>query len=105
MRKPVVLHRGEIDADERLKDLEGRRALQREQRVSRARIDGDGVAGSGDVPGDPGVVLLNVPCVDDQKKVRRGQAIDEDVVDERALRSEQARILGLPDLQLRRVVT
>ncbi len=104
VREPVVLHRGEIDADERLKDLERRRALQREQRVSRGRIDGHGVAGSGDVPGDPGVVLLNVAGVDDEEEVRGGQAVDEQVVDKRALRRQQARILRLPDLQLRGVV-
>ena len=80
------------------------RALQREQRVSRARVDGDGVAGRRDVLGNPGVVLLNVPGVDDEQEVRGGEAIHEQVVDERALRREQARILRLPDLQLRRVV-
>ena len=36
--------------------------------------------------------------------MRRGEAVDEQVVDERALRREQARVLRLTDGKLRRVV-
>ena len=45
VREPVVLHRGEVDAGQRLDDAERRRSLDGEQRVARARVDGDGVAG------------------------------------------------------------
>ena len=34
MRKPVVLHRGEVHADERLEDFDRLRPLKREQRVT-----------------------------------------------------------------------
>src|SRR5436189_267653 len=66
MHKPAILHRREIDADERLEDLERLRALKREQRVSRARVDGDRVAGRRDVLSYPRIVFLNVPGVDDE---------------------------------------
>ena len=40
--------------------------------------------------------------VDDQQEVRRREAVDEQIVDERALRRQQPGVLRLPDLQLRR---
>jgi hypothetical protein len=54
---------------------------------------------------NPGVVFLDIRGVDHEKKVRRGQSIDEDIVEKRSLRRQQARVLCLSDLQLRGVVT
>ena len=45
VREPVVLHAGEVDARQRLQDVERLGPLNGEQRVARARVDGDGVAG------------------------------------------------------------
>ena len=53
---------------------------------------------------DPRVVLVDVAGVDDQQVMRRPEAIDQQVVDERAFGRGQAGVLNLPDLQLRRVV-
>ena len=71
--EPVVLHARQIDAGQRLQHLERRRALHREQRVARAGVDGDGVAGRLDVLGDPGVVLRDVAGVDDEQEVLRAR--------------------------------
>ncbi len=73
----------------------------RDQRVAAARVDRRRVAGRLDLLADPGVVLRDVRGVDDEQEVARRHAVDEHVVDERAVRRQQARILRLADLQLR----
>ena len=104
MGEVVVLERAEIGADERLKDLERRWSLQREQRVPRTCIHHHGVADAGDVLGDPGVVLLNIAGIDDQHEMRRRQPVHDNVVHECAVGCEQPGVLGLTDLQFRGVV-
>ena len=56
------------------------------------------------VPGDPFVVLDDAAGVDDQHEVLGAEPVDQDVVDERALRRGQRGILRLPNRQSRRVV-
>jgi len=80
------------------------RRLHGDQRVARARVDGDRVAHALDVFGHPRVVLGDVAGVHDQQEVRGAEAVHEQVVDEGALRREEAGVLRLADLQLRRVV-
>ncbi len=102
--EPVVLHAGEIDAGERLKDVQRLRPLQRNERITRAGVHDHGIADALDLFGHPGVVLRDVAGVDHEQEVRGGEAIHQQVVHERALRREQAGILRLPDRELRRVV-
>ena len=84
--------------------FEGLWPLQRNQRIPRARVDGDGVADALDVLHHPRIVARDVAGVDDQQEVGRREAIDEQIVDEGALRRKQAGILCLADRKLRRVV-
>src|SRR5476651_375628 len=102
--EPVVLHAREIDAGQRLEHFQRFGALDGDQRIARARIDGHRIADTLDVLGHPRVVLRDVPRVDDEEEMRGTETVHEQVVDERALRREQAGVLRLPDLQLRRVV-
>ena len=53
--------------------LERLRPLNRQQRIARARVDGDRVARRLDLLGDPGVVLRDVAGVDDQQEMRRAR--------------------------------
>ena len=84
VREPVVLHRREIHAGQRLQHLERPRPLHGEQRVARAGVDRDRVAGRFDVLGDVRVVAGDVRGVDDEQEVLVGEPVDEQVVDERA---------------------
>ena len=65
--------------------LERRGALDGQQRVPRARVDGDRVAGRLDVLGDVRVVARDVRGVDDEQEMLCRQTVDEQVVDEGAL--------------------
>ena len=76
------------------------RALQRDQRVTVARVHHRDVRhrllGASRDPGD---VLVDVAGVDDQQIVRRPEAVDQQVVDEGAFGRGQGGVLNLPDLQ------
>ena len=52
-------------------------------------VNGHRIAGRGNVVGDPDVILFDVPGVDHEQEVTLAEAIDEQVVDERALRRHQ----------------
>ncbi len=104
VREPVVLQRCEVHAGQRLQDLERARPLDGEERIARARVNGHGVAGCLDVLRDVRVIRGDVRGVDDQQEVLRRQPVNEQVVDKRAFRRQQARVLRLPDRKPRRVV-
>jgi len=57
-----------------------------------------------DLFGDPRVVLHDVRGVDDEEEVIAFEAIDQEVVNERALRCQEPRVLRLSRLEPRRVV-
>ena len=76
---------------------------ERDQRVPAARIDRRDVADALDLLADPGEVLRGIRRIDDDQEMDRRHAVDDHVVEEGAVRRQQSRVLGLPDLQLRRV--
>ena len=102
--EPVVLHLRQRHRRERLQHVERGRPLQRQQRVPVARVHGRGVGELGHLAADPGVVLLDVRRVDDQQEVVVGQAIHEQVVDERAGWRRERGVVDLPDGEARGVV-
>ena len=89
---------------QRLQDVPGHRSLQREQRVPRARVHRDGVTKASDLLGDPVEVFHDVRRVDDQHEVLVRQLVRQHIVDERALRRRQRRILNLVNRELRHIV-
>ena len=97
MSKPVVLERREVDAGQRLQRPKGLRPLDGDEGVSGADVDGDGVTDRLDVLDDVCVIAIDVLGVDNQEKVLRSQSVHEQVVDERALRGQQTRVLCLSD--------
>src|SRR5262245_18593067 len=103
MCEPVVLHGREIDAGQRLEDLQRSWTLYCEERITRAGIHGHGIAGLLDVLRDVRVIQGDVRGVHDEEKMRRGEAIDQQVVYERAGWRQQAGVLCLAGLQLRGV--
>ena len=105
MGEPVVLDGGEIDCGERLQNLLRARALHGDERIAIARVHGRDVGhGLLGARGNPCVVLVDVGGVDHEQVVRRTEAIDQQVVDERPLGRGQRRVLNLPDLQLAGIV-
>ena len=104
MGEPVILDGGEIDACQRLHHLLRLRALHGEQRVARARVDGNRVARRRDLLGNPRVVRLDVAGVHDEQEMIRREPVHEQIVDESAVRRRQPRVLRLADGELRRVV-
>ena len=97
VREPVVLDGAEVDAGQRLKNAERFRTLHGDERVSRARVDGHGIARRLDLARDPRVVLPDVAGVDHEQEMIGREAIHEQVVDERAGRRHQAGVLRLTD--------
>ena len=102
--EPVVLQAREVDAGKRLEHVHRFGTLHGDERIARARVDGDRVADTLDVLGDPCVVPGDIAGVDHQQKMRRAEAVDQQVIDERALRRQQTGVLRLSDGELRRVV-
>ncbi len=85
--EPVVLDCGEIDLGELLQRLQRARALQRELRVVAGVVGQVDAGPAADLLADPGIVLVLGAGVDDEQVVVVAEAVDEDVVDERALRA------------------
>jgi hypothetical protein len=104
VREPVVLEGGQLDPGQGLHHADRLRALDGNKRVPRAGVHRHRVAGRLDVFGDMSVIGRNVRRVDDQQEMLFGQPVHEQVVDERTGGAHQAGIVGLADLQLRRVV-
>ena len=59
----------------------------------------DDVAQALDLVVDPGEIRIDAAGVDDEQEVLRGEAVDEQIVDEGAARRQQAGILRLSDLE------
>jgi hypothetical protein len=78
--------------------------LNGDERVPAAGVHRHDVADAGRVRRDPAKVFLDVRRVDDEQEMAVGEAVDQQVVDERALFCGQPRVVRLTDLQPRRVV-
>src|SRR5690606_8052749 len=89
---------------QRLQDLARGGSLHRDQGVPAARVDGDRVEAGRYAAGNPRMVLLDVRGVDDEQEMVVREPVDEQIVDEGALRRGERGILRLADLQLRDVV-
>ena len=103
-REPVVLDVGEVDAGQRLQDFARHRPLDRDERVARAGIHGHRIADPGDLARNPVEVLDDVRGVHDQHEVLVGQPVGQHIVDERALRGRERRVVRLADGEPGRVV-
>ena len=104
--EPVAFDRREIDRRQRLQDRFAPSALDGDQRVAIAGIDSRRRPARlpWRAPMIQAYVLVDVAGVDDEQVMRRPEAIDQQVVHERAFGRRQAGVLNLADLQLRGVV-
>ena len=85
-------------------NLPRRGTLHGNQGVAGAAVDSDRITNPLDVLANPGEVLRDVRRVHDEQEVIGGQAVHEQVVDERPVRHHEARVLRLADAQPGRVV-
>ena len=92
------------DRGQRLEHVARRGPLNRDQRVAGTGVDRDGIAGRADPGRNPGEVLDDVRGVHDQHEMLAVQPVCQHVVDERALRRGQRRILRLTVRELGGVV-
>ena len=98
----VTLDRRQVNVGEFLYDAGGERSLDGELGEARAGVFDGGVETI--VGDDVFVILILIGGVDAQEVVIVGDFVDQDVVDETAVSIEQRRILGLAELEFRRVV-
>jgi hypothetical protein len=93
--EPVIFDCGEIDGGEFAEGLKGAWALESELGVVAGVVgDVDGRKAA-DLPANPGVVFVFGAGVDYEEIVIGAETMDEDIVDEGSLRSEQGGVLGL----------
>ncbi len=102
-REMEGLHPDEVEGSELLEDGDGLGPLEGELGIGVAPVLGRHGEAL-DVIDDPGVILVGVRGVDDQKIFLGTDAIDEHIVDEGPLGGRQRGVLDLARGQLRRVV-
>jgi hypothetical protein len=100
----IVLEGAQVYASQRLNRLDGGGSLDGQQRVTRACIYGNDVAGILDLIGDPTVVARDSSRVHDEQEVLWSKPIQQHIVNKRAGVRQNRRILYATHTDLRDVV-